>query len=254
MRRYIHLFSLIAALAACQPAKQDESSSEQKQDTTAAVSDASAANQLTDQQKAEGWKLLFNGQNMDGWRNFKGTENNSWEVVDGTLHCKPKDQADKRGDIMTADQYANFELAFQWKIAPQANSGVIYRSTEEFDRPYLSGPEYQLIDDKGYPGELKPAQMTGSNYDMHAAPADKQINPAGEWNDTRIVVNGNHVEHWLNGAKLVEYEFGSPEWKKLKEGSKWKDAKGYGMAQSGHIDLQDHGGEVWFRNVMIKTL
>jgi hypothetical protein len=252
MRILICLFSLAIMLSGCQPAKQEASS--QQDTTTVAVSDAPGTNQLTGQQEAEGWKLLFNGRNMEGWRTFKNQENNSWEVADGTLHCKPSGSADKRADIITADQYANFELAFQWKIAPQANSGVIYRATEAFDRPYLSGPEYQLIDDKRYPGDLKPAQLTGSNYDMHAAPADKPLKPAGEWNDTRIVVNGNHVEHWLNGAKLIEYEFGSADWKKLKEGSKWKGAAGYGMAPSGHIDLQDHGGEVWFRNIMIKTL
>lgn len=211
-------------------------------------------NQLTEQQKNEGWKLLFNGENMDGWRTFKNKENDSWEVVDGALHCKPAGAAEKRADILTVDQYADFDFAFEWKIAPGDNSGVIYRATEEFDQPYLSGPEYQIIDDKGYPDSLTSTQTSGSNYDMHAAPADKKINPAGEWNTGRIVANGNHVEHWLNGIKVVEYEINSEEWKKLKEGSKWKDATGYGIAEKGHIDLQDHGGEVWFRNIMIKTL
>lgn len=211
-------------------------------------------NQLTEAQEKEGWKLLFNGRNMDGWRGYKNRENNSWEVVDGTLHCKADSLADKRADIITVDQYGDFELSFDWKVAPRDNSGVIYRATEEFDQAYLSGPEYQIIDDENYPSKLTPTQTTGSNYDMHAAPADKKINPPGEWNSGKIVANGNHVEHWLNGVKIIEYEINSPEWRKLKEGSKWKDAKGYGIAPKGHIDLQDHGGEVWFRNIMIRTL
>ncbi|MBY0434442.1 MAG: DUF1080 domain-containing protein [Cyclobacteriaceae bacterium] len=208
-------------------------------------------NQLTDQQKADGWKLLFNGQNNDGWRAFKNNENDSWEVVDGTLHCKAT--AEKRSDIMTADQYTNFELAFDWKISAKGNSGVMFRVTEEFDVPFATGPEYQVIDDKDYPGELKPAQLSGANYDMHPA-GEKKLNPAGEWNSARLIVNGNHVEHWLNGAKVVEYELSSDDWKSLVAASKWKDFPGYGLAPKGHIDFQDHGNEVWYRNIMIKEL
>jgi hypothetical protein len=190
---------------------------------------------------------------MDGWRTYQKKEMNSWEVIDGTLHCKP-DTTVTRADILTVDQYDNFDLTFDWKVAPGHNSGVIYRATEEFDRPYLSGPEYQVIDDKGWPGGLSPTQTSGSNYDMHAAPETKSINPPGEWNTGRIVANGNHVEHWLNGTKIIEYEFGSDDWKKRKAESKWKDAKGYGASAKGHIDLQDHGGEAWYRNIKIKTL
>ena len=241
---------------ACETQKSDQGT--QEEETEGNVQETAVQtethNQLTEAQEKEGWKLLFNGRNLDGWKRFKDRENNSWEVVDGTLHCKPQSAADKRSDILTVDQYADFELSFDWKIAPRDNSGVIYRATEEFDRPYLSGPEYQVIDDENYPDKLTPTQTSGSNYDMHAAPADKKINPPGEWNTGKIVAKGNHIEHWLNGSKVVEYEINSPEWKKLKAGSKWKDAKGYGIAPKGHIDLQDHGGEVWYRNIMIKTL
>lgn len=249
---------MFAALVfgSCQSPKTAD---EDQHDSTATAptvnqSTTSAQNQLSEDEKSQGWKLLFNGQNMDGWETYKGRENDSWEVVDGTLHCKPEEAAQKRADIRTVDQYGDFELAFDWKIAPTDNSGVIYRSTEEFDQAYLSGPEYQVIDDKGYPDKLTPTQTSGSNYDMHAAPDDKAINPPGEWNTARIVAKGNHIEHWLNDKKVVEYEMNSPEWKKLKAGSKWKDAKGYGASAKGYIDLQDHGGEVWYRNIRIKTL
>lgn len=241
---------------ACETQKNDQENHDEGNEANAqeTASQTETHNQLTEAQEKEGWKLLFNGRNMDGWKTYKDRENNSWEVVDGTLHCKADSLADKRADILTVDQYADFELTFDWKIAPRDNSGIIYRATEEFDQPYLSGPEYQVIDDKNYPSKLTPTQTSGSNYDMHAAPADKKINPPGEWNTGKIIAKGNHVEHWLNGAKVVEYEFNSPEWQKLKAGSKWKNAKGYGIAPKGHIDLQDHGGEVWYRNIMIKTL
>ena len=252
MKKFVLSLIAFGFLISCNSKK--EGSEHQAAEETQATQDQPADNQLTDAQKAEGWRLLFNGENMDGWRTFKGRENDSWEVIDGTLHCKAEEAAKKRSDILTQEQYANFELAFDWKIAPGDNSGVIYRATEEFDRPYLSGPEYQIIDDKGWVGELTSTQITGSNYDMHAPSGDKAINPPGEWNSSRIIANDNHVEHWLNGKKVVEYEISSGEWLKLKAGSKWKDAPGYGIAPRGHIDLQDHGGEVWFKNIMIKTL
>jgi hypothetical protein len=154
---------------------------------------------------------------------------------------------------MTTEQFENFELAFDWKISQGGNSGVMFHVTEEFDRPYLTGPEYQVIDDKGYNGELKDSQLTGSNYDMHPA-VNAKPNPIGEWNQSRIVVNGNHVEHWLNGTKVVEYELNSADWKKRKAASKWKDAKKYGIEKKGAIDIQDHDHEVWYKNIMIKTL
>ena len=252
MNKTFPIVALALLVVACQPKKQEETAAA---DSSATAVPPPPAAQLTEQQSAEGWKLLFDGQTTNGWRFFKNKPNDSWEVIDGTLHCKPfvDGKENQRADIMTTDEFENFELAFEWKMSSQGNSGVIYRSTEEFDQPYLSGPEYQVIDDKGYPGDLKDVQLTGSNYDMHAATAAKP-NPIGEWNQSRIVANGDHVEHWLNGTKVVEYEFGSADWKKRKVGSKWKDAAGYGIAKKGHIDLQDHNHEVWFKNIMIKTL
>jgi len=251
MKQLLIVLAACVLLASCKETKKEEPTQATEETEVAA---APAVNQLTDQQKAEGWKLLFNGTDTQGWKIYKDKPNNSWEVIDGLLYCKPFDSAAQRSDLMTVDKYKNFELAFEWKIAPQANSGVMYRVTEQFDEPYFSGPEYQVLDDKGWPGELKDAQLAGSNYDMHAAPKDKPLKAVGEWNTSRIVVNGNHVEHWLNETKVVEYELKSEAWTKLKNASKWKDSPGYGMAEEGHIDFQDHGGEVWYRNIMIKTL
>ncbi|MFZ6013288.1 MAG: family 16 glycoside hydrolase, partial [Bacteroidota bacterium] len=145
MKRNIAIVVISLSLfAACTSAPKDQSQADTV--ATTAVADTEPQNQLTEQEKADGWKLLFNGENLDGWKIYKGKENNSWEVLDGTLHCKPFDAAEKRADIMTADEYQNFELTFDWKITPQGNSGVMFRVTEAFDQPYLSGPEYQVID------------------------------------------------------------------------------------------------------------
>jgi len=198
--------------------------------------------------------LLFNSKNLDGWRFFKNKENNSWEVAaDGTLHCKPFDGNEKRANLITIDQFENFELNWEWKISAQGNSGVMFRVTEEFDEPYLSGPEYQLLDDIGYPGKIEDWQKTAADYGMYTAP-DAKPKPVGEWNSSKIIANGNHVEYWLNATKVVEYEIGSEDWKKRKTTSKWNEAIGYGAAKKGHICLQDHGGEVWFKNIYIAKL
>ena len=245
----IYSLAVTTDLMQCSSKKQEEQ----------AVKDApsSTAAQLTEAQKAEGWQLLFDGQTTNGWQIFKARENNTWEVVDGVLHCKALDESvtgvgDKRADIMTEAEYENFELAFDWKIAAEGNSGVMFRVTEEFEQPYYTGPEYQLMDDPSFPNET-PDHLTGSNYSMHAAGKTK-IKPTGEWNTSKLVVNKNHVEHWLNGDKVVEYELNSPEWLALKKAGKWNEATGYGAAPKGHIVLQDHGSEAWFRNIMIKLL
>lgn len=209
-------------------------------------------NTLSKQEKKEGWVLLFDGKTTNGWRTYRNIEADDWAVANGELYCKV-DGVKKRADLITAEQYENFELQIDWKIAPKENSGIIYRSTEENGASYESGPEYQLIDDIGYPGKLKDAQLSGANYDMNP-PAAKVFKGANAYNHTRIVVNGAHVEHWLNGTKVVEYEFWTPEWEKNKAASKWADVKPYGMSKKGHIALQDHGGGVWFKNIKIRKL
>ena len=197
---------------------------------------------------------LFNGKDLTGWQFFKGKENNSWEVTaDGLLHCKPFDGNEKRADLITVADYENFELTWEWKISPQGNSGVMFGVVETYDEPYLSGPEYQLLDDVGYPGKIEDWQKTSANYGMHIAEG-AQPKPVGEWNTSKIVVNKNHVEHWLNGKKVVDYELGSDDWKERKAKSKWNEAPGYGASTKGRLALQDHGGEVWFKNISVVVL
>lgn len=162
------------------------------------------------------------------------------------------------GDIITKDVYADFELYLEWKIADAGNSGIFYHVIEDKTIPtaYMTGPEYQLLDDAGFPGKenLKPAQLTASDYDMTAAIVNKVLKPTGEWNQTRIVVQNRRVTYYLNGQVTVSFLIWAPEWYALKAKSKWADMPHWGMAGSGHIGLQDHGSGVWFRNVKIMPL
>ncbi len=253
MKKYLSLLMIATLFVSCQQKKQ-EATTEEDASNEIASEVVSNLPLLTEQQKADRWKILFDGKTMEGWRTYKGKENNSWEVIDGTLHCKPfiADKTEKRSDIMTVDQYESFELTFDFKISEQGNSGVIFHATEEFDQPYASGPEYQIVDDIGYPGDVLEVRLTGANFDMQAT-TTKNLNPAGEWNQGKLLVKNNHVEHWLNGDKILEYNLHSPAWKTLVAKSKWKDFPGYGQSKKGYIDLQDHSNEVWFKNILIKV-
>lgn len=212
-------------------------------------------NTLSEADRSAGWKLLFNGTSLDGWRMYKNKENKTWGAVDGTLHCtgSETDKSDMRADLITNDEFGNFEFEADWKLAPQGNSGILYLVTEEFDAPYKSGPEYQLIDDDHFPEKLEDWQKTGANYAMDP-PLKLAAKPIGEWNHTKIVVNNGHVEHWLNGEKVVDTQMWTEDWEQRKKTGKWKDYKGYGVAKKGHICFQDHGSEIWFRNVKIRPL
>jgi len=210
-------------------------------------------NTLSEKEKKEGWRLLFNGKNLEGWRTFQGKEISGWKVIDGVLNNSGVG-SDHGGDIITRDKFQNFELSLEWKIAPQSNSGIFYHVNEKIGSAiYESGPEYQLIDDKGWPDKLRDDQHSGANYGMHA-PRNAVVKSLNDWNQTRIIVDGAHVQHYLNGVKVVDYQLWDDEWKLLKENGKWKDYPYYGMARKGQIGLQDHGGLAQFRNMKIKVI
>jgi hypothetical protein len=210
-------------------------------------------NTLTKKEVAVGWRLLFNGTDLTGWKHFNGGDPAGWKVEGGIMKNSGVG-SDSGGDIVTKDQFKNFELYLEWKVAPKSNSGVFYHVQEGVSKAiYESGPEYQLIDDKGWPEKLEDSQLSGANYGMNP-PKDVKVNPIDKWNSTRIIVNGPHVEHWLNGTKVVEYELWSNDWKTLKAAGKWKNVPTYGIAETGHIGLQDHGGLTMFRNIKIKIL
>ncbi|HVL69502.1 MAG TPA: DUF1080 domain-containing protein [Vicinamibacterales bacterium] len=210
--------------------------------------DSSAPNTLTPEERAAGWRLLFDGRTTAGWRGYRKTAMpEGWQVIDGALT-----RTGAGGDIVTVEQFGSFELAFEWTIAPAGNSGVMFRVTEERDYPWQSGPEYQILDNAGHANGLTPQTSAASDYDLHA-PAKDMTRPAGSWNASRLVVNGNHVEHWLNGEKVVAYEIGSPDWIERVKKSKFAKYENWGLAPRGHIALQDHGDRVAYRNIKIRA-
>lgn len=223
----------------------------------ATPADTTADNTLSKKEMKNGWKLLFDGKSLDGWRPYKNMAGSSWKVTDGIL-CSMKTGDGPNPDLITTDTFENFELSVDWKISPEGNSGIMYMVTEDYPASYESGPEYQLIDDEGFPEKIEDYQKTGADYAMKA-PAVKAYNPPGQWNHTIIKVDHGHVEHWLNGKLVVTYELWSDEWKKEKAAGKWKDEAGYGASKVGHIAFQAAHSNVvntgiCFKNVKIKVL
>jgi 3-keto-disaccharide hydrolase len=208
-----------------------------------------AMNTLTPQETAAGWKLLFDGKSLAGWRGFKTeTPPAGWKAVDGTLTRETGG-----GDLMTVDQYGDFELRLDWKISDGGNSGIMFHVTPDGEETWHSGPEMQILDNAKHKDGANPLTSAGSNYAVHA-PIRDVTKPVGEWNTVRLVVKGAHVEHWLNDVKVVEYELWSPDWDKRVQASKFGKIPPYGKAKRGHIAIQDHGDRVWYRNLKIKPL
>ena len=228
----------------------------------ALVSCKPAANTLSKAEKADGWELLFNGEDLTGWRDFNGTElTNGWTVVDGCIQA-PGDGSDASGYIVTDRKIADFELVWDWKLTHGGNSGMLYHVLEgdAFSVPYVTGPEYQLIDNDGWeevnaPAKLELWQRLGVDYAMHLPDESTMpVNPQGEWNTSKIVFDNGHVEHWINGVKIIEFQAWTDDWFARKNSGKWANAPEYGLAHEGLICLQDHGDPASFRNIKIREL
>jgi hypothetical protein len=210
---------------------------------------------LNEKEKTDGWHMLFNGKDLTGWRAYKTPEGTGrigegWKVEDGVLK---KLAGVKGGDIITEQQFDDFELTWEWRIAPDGNNGVKYLVTET--RPGAAGHEYQMLDDTSAKWAKLPAKdKTAAFYEVLPTVEDKGYKQAGEWNESRILVKGNHVEHWLNGRKAVEYELGSDAVKAAVAASKFKKYPDFGQKIRGHIMLTDHGDEAWFRNIKLRKL
>ncbi|MCK8492969.1 MULTISPECIES: 3-keto-disaccharide hydrolase [Spirosoma] len=224
-------------------------------------------NTLTDKEKKEGWKLLFDGKTTNGWRGVYKDKfpEKGWNVSDGLLTIQQSDGSESQsfGDIVSTGEYGDFDLMFDFKLTEGANSGVKYYVVENYPKPKGSafGLEFQVLDDDKHPDAKlgrNGNRTVGSLYDLIPA-KDKQANPIGDWNTGRVIAKGKHVEHWLNGKKVVEYERGSEQFRELVAMSKYKapdyNTNGrFGEAPKGHILLQDHGNKVSYRNIKIKTL
>jgi hypothetical protein len=215
----------------------------------AAVALGAAAPRNAQEQQTDGWRSLFDGKTTAGWRGFRQQKMpDGWQAVDGVLT-----RVAAASDIVTVDEFGDFELALEWKLPPDGNSGIFFRVTEDDDVMWHVAPEFQLIDNAYRNEPLKPVQLAGANYDLHP-PARDVTRPIGSWNEARLLVRGAHVEHWLNGAKLVEYELWSADWEQRVQQSKFKDYPRYGRARRGHIGLQEHDSRVAFRNIRIRAL
>jgi len=197
-----------------------------------------------------GWRTLFDGKSLAAFRGYRSDSIPAgWRIVDGTLT-----KSGGVGDLVTRDRFADFELSFDWKLGSGGNSGVLYRVTEEYDHPYWSGPEYQLLDDAGHPDGKSRLTAAGSDYGLYPAPAGV-VKPADQWNSSLIVVKGNHVQHWMNGQKLLEYDLGSPDWEARVKASKFGAWANYGRATTGYISIQgDHDGVLALRNIKVRVL
>ena len=224
-------------------------------------------NALAPAESAAGWTLLFDGSTLRGWRGLgrDTVPTAHWVVDDGAIRKIPSGkiarQADGQpiagGDLMTASAFGDFELSFEWKIAPGANSGVKYNVSEAFSLANASnhaalGFEYQVLDDDRHEDGKLPSHRTAALYDMIEPNGSKQLRPVGEWNQSRIVFRGTHGEHWLNGVKVVEYDLGTPRMDALLAKSKYRTIPGFAERRRGHIVLQDHGDEVWYRSIKIR--
>lgn len=213
-----------------------------------------ATTQMANAQK--GFKPLFDGKTTTGWHTYgKTTVGNGWKAEDGVLHFDPKAKNNDGGDLVTDKEYSNFHLKIDWKVAPKANSGIIFFVKEDpkYRQTYLTGPEMQVLDDAGHPDGKIIKHNSGDLYDMVQSKS-KAVKPVGEWNTAEIISKNGNLTLVLNGVKVVKTTMWDDNWKALIAGSKFKNWEGFGTFKSGKIALQDHGDEVWFRNILIKEL
>jgi hypothetical protein len=227
-------------------------------------------NALSASEEAAGWKLLFDGETFEGWRGLgrDSIPEGHWVIEDGSIRkvasgavpTAPDGQPLEGGDIMTVESYRDFELVLEWKVSPAGNSGIKYNVSEEMSTASppthaALGFEYQILDDERHPDALNgPTRMASALYDLLPPGADKLLRPVGSFNEARIAFRETHGEHWLNGAKVLEFELGSAAFDSALAVSKYSPIDGFAAKRKGHIVLQDHGDDVWFRNIKIREL
>lgn len=254
MKKLILFLFLGGLFIQCSP-KTASTKEETAQNTPDATvqEDNSGQNTLTAEEKAAGWKLLFDGKTMDGWRNFKSQSiQEGWSISDGAIMLTP---GKKGGDLITNDTYENYELSVDWKIAECGNSGIIFNVLEKdkYGAVWHTGPEMQVLDNTCHPDAKIITHRAGDLYDMISC-SEETVLPAGQWNTAKIHIDNGKTEFWLNGKKVVAFEMFTEEWKKMIAESKFKTKPDFGTARKGHIALQDHSDQVWYRNIKIREL
>ncbi|PCJ96954.1 MAG: glycosyl hydrolase [Flavobacteriaceae bacterium] len=238
MRKIIVIFGLGLMVLACKE--------EKKKDIEVVVTEV----------VPESFNEWISLMNVKHWRGYNQESlPGNWKIADGVIECFGE-AGDVGGDIISMKQYDNFELSLEWKISEGGNSGVFYHVVEDtiYHSPYQTAPEYQILDDVGFPHPLEDWQKTGANYAMHLANDKKVLKPVGEWNTTKIIFDNGKVEHWLNGEKIVAFDKYTDDWKAKRNSGKWNDYPDYGNTNSGYLALQDHGAGVWFRDVKVREL
>ena len=218
----------------------------------------SMLNKLTPAEIKKGWKLLFDGSTLTGWKTYNRSDMaTSWGVKDGAIFLDAKKGRSDvaKGDLVTLEDYDDFEFSVEWKISDCGNSGIMYRIVEDpkYKQPYLTGPEMQVLDNKCHPDAKIITHRSGDFYDVMASKTEN-VKPAGEWNSVKIIMKGYKLEQWQNGVRQIKLTLGSDEINAIVEKSKWKNQKDWGKALIGKIGLQDHGDAVWFRNIKIRSL
>ena len=213
-------------------------------------------NALSAAERKDGWKPLFDGKTTQGWHSYgKTTASAEWEVQDGALHLN-KSKGGDRGDLVTDAAFDNFDLKLEWKISPKGNSGIIFYVNDDatkYEEPYFTGLEMQVLDNEGHPDGKIHKHRAGDLYDLIAC-SKETVKPVGQWNEAEIRSKNGELKLFLNGVNVVTTTLWDDNWKTMVAGSKFKQWPDFGTFKSGKIDLQDHGNEVWYRNIKIKSL
>ena len=235
---FLLIFSALTAAAGCEQQQKD--------------------NELTRKEQKAGWVLLFDGKTLNGWRAAGDTvllPSAGWSVEDNCLKVE-WNSAGGNKNIVSVPEFSNFEFSIEWKLSPASNSGIIYHHGDTYTKASpCTGPEYQIIDDLGWLVPLSEDHFTGVNYDMHTVLENKELKPVGEFNVSKIVFNDGHVEHWLNGKKIVEFQAWTPDWYERLEKSRWKPLSCYGENRSGAFMLQNYRDcKLWFKNIKVRPL
>lgn len=218
-------------------------------------------NTLTDEEVDEGWELLFDGETTNGWHTYgQDTIGDAWKIVDGALYLDVTEKEDWQamggGDIVTDEVYENFHLKLEWKISENGNSGImflVHEDPENYQYPWQTGPEMQILDNNGHPDAKIVTHRAGDLYDLIAS-TEETVKAVGEWNQAAIIVENNHLDFYLNGTNIVSVPLWGETWKSLISNSKFSEMSGFGTFKQGRISLQDHGDDVWFRNIKIRSL